>query len=124
MADQDLHESPSDVEPTAADTSTVSAVLNAAADLLMAKGWCKDYYAKDRYGVPTEPLCDDAARFCAIGAIDRVTGQDFHSYLLTRDYLMGHIGSVANWNDRLDQRRSVVVAKLREVAALAAAEAK
>jgi hypothetical protein len=53
----------------------VAKVLNAAADLIEQRGWTKNASARDSQGKVVPPTSVDACRWCATGAIIKVTDE-------------------------------------------------
>lgn len=58
-------------------SNTLSKVLDLFAD---PEHWCKGTLARSADGQPTLPRATDAVRFCLLGAIQHVTGQDYNSH--------------------------------------------
>lgn len=78
---------------------------------LIERGWCRDTLSK-------------GGRFCAVGAILRVTGAQFPGCTVEADYIRKAIGEQAihDWNDRQKSKKPVIEA-FRKAAALARSEA-
>ncbi len=105
---------------------TVAEVLDGAADLLEKPGaWTQYAFARGKSGreVTTRKA---AVCFCALGAIDHVTGYDpgIEGCTEANCYLALAItgrryGGIAKFNDDPRRTQAEVVAKLREAAALA-----
>jgi len=102
----------------------VSDVLDRAADLLTPEGaWTQELFARDICGGPLSAGFDEGAVcWCAIGAIEKVTGEEFLEELpvLAAQQLESVLlTAIPPWNDAPERTQAEVVAKLREAAALA-----
>jgi hypothetical protein len=105
--------------------TTVSDILNRAADLIEPEGaWTQYTLALNKDHVSCDPKQDDAACFCAMGAIVRAANiEDDEYYEAALTELSAHVGfHVPTWNDAPERTQSEVVSALR-AAALAAQEA-
>ena len=91
--------------------------LHRAAALLESSpdAWTKSHFAHDLTGSPVNPKAAQACRWCALGAIIKVSFNADESDTAV-DKLQVALGqSVVQWNDKQTDK-SVVIAKLREVA--------
>ena len=77
------------------------------------KGWCKDYWARDNKG--KKVYYDDASaiKFCATGAICKVSHTNAKADQLMLKVVGGE--SVADWNDDPKRTKKQVIAGLRLV---------
>lgn len=96
-----------------------SDVLLKAAEIV-EQGWCQGELARNADGYVVPPRSHTAASWCAMGAIYRVA-EDLSAS--AKRFLRAAVGSphLAQWNDGC-RTQAEVAAKLREAAALAAAE--
>lgn len=109
----------------------VSQVLNAAADLIEPEGaWFKGNMAAnargEEYDDAYESVAPDAVCFCAIGAIERVTGGGLLearaiAYLGKVVEERAGISIIPDWNDAPERTQHEVVAVFREAAKRAGA---
>lgn len=92
--------------------------LMKAADLIELKGWCQDYCAVDDQGEPVTSRSLEAARFCAFGAICKVSGSDEVVASRATDILTEHLlgAIVPKWNDCPERTKAEVVQALRAAA--------
>lgn len=93
----------------------VAKALNDAARLLKRKGWTRESYAVDVFGMRTGVASKTACAFCADGALMRVSGVN-DVYVEAYQALRESIGeNVWTWNDAQPDAETVI-SKLREVA--------
>lgn len=139
--------SPPVVEASGAETAVahtagmeIADVLERAADLIEPDGaWTQRSYARDKRGREVSPGSPDAKCHCAIGAVSAVSLND-HALMHRALAALGegwkpasnyrpamstapYISAIAQWNDREGCTQAEVVARLREVAAIARASA-
>ena len=77
---------------------------------LIREGWCQGAFAANARGEAVGVEDDDACRFCALGAIDRVAYSSNESRLAS-DCLERVIGcEAAGWNDHEERTKEEVLA--------------
>ena len=102
---------------------TEADVLERAADLLEEFGWCQGGTAFDANGVLTYALAKNAVSFCAGGAIIRASVDLGLVGNGSWDLVPRSLSGIPSWNDDPGRTKTEVVARLREAAARARAEA-
>ena len=111
-------------------TLTVSDVLEKAAELIEPEGvWCQGRYAADKDGLAVPETDPRACRWCAAGAISRVShemGDSFRAWSDTVEFLAQFVGflTTTDWNDVDGRQQSEVVAALRAAAEAARGDGK
>lgn len=109
---------------TTKKAETAREALLMAAELLTKRGaWTKGWFAKTSSGKCVEPIDDDAARWCGVGAIRRATG-DLNpvceqAWRLFDRYTQQQFDAplAYSWNDQQTSKRPVIAA-LRKAADL------
>lgn len=90
--------------PMSAPTTVLEALIQARERISTPERWCRGWYAKDADGYPILETEDEAASFCAVGAIGAVApvGQDLceraQGILHAEARRLGFLG-VASFND-------------------------
>ena len=85
--------------------TNVLQVLKAARKLIAA-GWTRNTYARRKDGTPCNERSPVAARFCAMGAIDRAAGDAILAHLQARNVLREFMGdNVVAFNDTSTKAR-------------------
>jgi hypothetical protein len=106
--------------------SAVADILERAADLIEPEGkWTQEAEARDEDGLELEDYSSPGAVcWCAGGAIWKAASElGFVRIHQVQRYFEERLGAYApEWNDALGRTQAEVVAKLREVAALARGE--
>lgn len=103
---------------------TAADVLERAADKLTPDGaWTQGDWAKNAEGESVEPTSPDATCWCVRGALAAASGDEYGIYGPASEYVERLVQLPVHWNDTPGRTQSEVVAKLREAAALARAEA-
>ena len=99
---------------------TAAEILDSAADLLSEEGrWCQGAAALTKEGRFCRPEDPEAASWCALGAIRRVSDVDIfdpvpaNALAFLRDQTSFYLPS---WNDVPERTREEVVAALRRAA--------
>lgn len=114
-----------------------STIARKAADLIEEKGWAQKAFARDAKRKEVEIKSKEAARFCLIGAITKVTPKGTVMYPDTlisaicsvirekklRNAKQGDLvsypnsfGAIEDWNDQKGRTKKQVVSVLRETA--------
>lgn len=104
--------------------ASVAEVLEKAADLIEPEGaWTQGQLARGKSGRAVDEFGSHAARFCAYGAICRVTRYNAPHVdaIGTLQRAIGRDRSITRWNDQRDRTQAEVVSKLRDAAAIARA---
>lgn len=97
---------------------TAREALLMAARLIERQGWCKGTFARTTSGHRTSFDSEKAFRFCAYGALSRVSEQSLVDVACAK--LREHLDaqpSIVDWNDSQPSKRPVVAA-LRKAAEL------
>ena len=98
---------------------SIAATLNKAADLIEPEGaWTQGHFARHKNGNPIGPFEDNAACWCASGAIQRIEGRArwgawdaFDGFIRQRGF-----DHMATFNDAPGRAQAEVVAALRQAA--------
>jgi hypothetical protein len=95
-----------------------SDVLNQAADLIERTGWCQGAYGRDEYGLEQGASSVSCISFCALGALRRISGNQFDARVGACKRLRRLIGggSIDKWNDASGRTKKEVIATLRRAA--------
>ena len=120
----------------------VETVLRRARNILRTKGWTQDYEAKDAEGNDVHYWSDKAVCFCSVGALRRaaheldankpsdLANHNFErsrvaGFYLLRDEIISSYGDctlMSYWNDKVERRKSHVLAMFGKAADRAKAE--
>lgn len=88
-------------------------LILAAADLIEQPGcWTQEVLARDKKGDPINPTSPQAVRWCAIGAIRKIGGDDELAIALA----ISRLRDIATWNDQPERSAAQVAARLRSIA--------
>lgn len=109
-----LSPSGSQAKPAAAIAETI----DRAAGLLEAKGWTQGAFARDRDGRPVSTGAENAACFCAAGAIIRAS-TSISQEIRAIEEVFKPCRRLTVWNDAPGRTQAEVVDKLREAASKA-----
>lgn len=106
---------------------SVADVLERAADLIDEPGrWTRGHIARNSAGEGVPADHPAAVCWCAVGALERVSGEQggkpFHALLRVVGDFPDEATFGEKWNDAPGRTQSEVVSKLREAAALARKE--
>lgn len=90
-------------------------ILTRARKLLSnRKRWCQGASARDKRGLPTLPLSDNAVSFCAYGAIQRASDGDIGQCDIILDKEACRIskkkGNIASYNDARGRTHAQILA--------------
>jgi hypothetical protein len=98
--------------------TTYRDTLNRAAALLESSpdAWTQNEYAHDRAGNPVRAKSPKACSWCAMGAIRKVAFNESETQTALAKLQAALYQPIAKWNDAQTTDKSVVIAKLREVA--------
>lgn len=100
---------------------TILETLSKAADLIEPPGaWTQGAFARNEKGYKVSPDNPEAICFCLIGSIRKISGNKYSS--AERFVQLKFEGHRFDFNDEIDRIQPEVVAKLRSLAAQAAAE--
>jgi hypothetical protein len=98
--------------------TTYRDTLNRAAALLESSpdAWTQNDFAHDRAGNPVPAKSAQACSWCTLGAIKKVAFNTVEAHTAIIKLQAALRVGVAEWNDAQTTDKSVVIAKLREVA--------
>lgn len=87
-----------------------------AAKAKIEQGWCQGFYAVDARGLKVSPYSKDAARYCIVGALWAVAGEDVGVVNRCCDLLSEAVGlrGVIGWQDAPDRTSEEVLALFGE----------
>ena len=100
-------------------------VYDKAWKLLKGMGWCRDESAVDQNGHDVPPDSRFACKFCAIGSLERVYGEDIYDdekiVSRVRHQLLGAIlattkfHTIPDWNDDKQTTKAKVIGLLKRL---------